>query len=146
VLTVVQNHQQRLVADEVGQPVRRGRGRDPRVAALLAEPQGRDHDLGEQGRVPEAGQLDQPHPIRIATGHPTGQLHGHAGLARPTRPGHRDQPVQLDQLGQLPQLLVPTDQAGQPLRQVVPPRLLVGGGLQRRVLDQNPLMQPLELR
>src|SRR5918995_529927 len=68
-------------------------------------------------------------------------------LPRPTRPDHRHQPIQLHQLGQLPQLQLPTDQAGEPLRQVVPALVRVGvGRLQRRVLDQDPLVEPLQLR
>ena len=90
-----------------------------RLGRLLGQPQGGGHGLGQQGRVAEGGQLDQPHPVRVAGHQPPGQLQGQAGLARPARPGHRDQPMQLDQLGDLAELLVPPDQAGQPLGQVV---------------------------
>ena len=146
-LTVVQDHQQRLVTDEAGQALGGGRGRAPRVPGLLAEAQGRDHDLGEQRRVADGGQLDQPHPIRKPTSHPPGQLHRHTRLARPTRPDHRHQPMQLHQLGQLPQLQLPADQAGEPLGQVVAALVRVGGGrLQGRVLDEHPLVEPLQLR
>jgi hypothetical protein len=146
-LTVVQDHQQHLVANEAGQPLGRGRGPHPRLAGHLAEAQGRDHHLDHQTRVADGGQLDQPHPIRIAARHPPGQLQRHTRLARPTRPGHRHQPMQLHQLGQLPQLLVAADQAGQPLGQVVGRcGRCLAGSFEGGVLDQDPLVQPLQLR
>ena len=144
-LAVVQDQQQALVADEAGQPV--GLRWGLRLAGILAQPQGRGHDLGQEGRVAEAGQLDQPHPVGIAADQPPGQLHGNGGLARPARPDHSHQPVQLHQLGDLAKLLVPPDQAGQAFGQVVAGLAAVSGRqLQGRVLDQDGLVEALQLR
>ena len=145
-LAVVQDQQQPLVGHEAGQPLGHGRRRDARPGGLLAQPQGDGHHLAQQRRVAEGGQLGQPHPVRVADRQPPGQLHGQAGLARPTRPGHGDQPLLLDQLGRLAKLLGPPDQAGQPLGQVVAGLLAGGGRLQGRVLDQDGLLQPLQPR
>ena len=90
-------------------------------AGINRDAQGRDRPdhLPDQPRVAQGGQLDQPHPIRVVHHQPPGQLHRHPGLARPTRPGHRDQPILLDQLGQRTQLLLAADKAGQRFGQVV---------------------------
>jgi len=146
-LAVVQQQQQRLVGGELDQPLDRRRLRASRLARLLAQPQRRDHGLRQQPWVPQRGQLHQPHPVRPAAQRPPGQLDREAGLAGPAGPGDGDQPVLLQQLADLAQLDVPPDEAGQPLRQVVrrlPPA--VGDGVQRRVLGEDRLVQPLQLR
>jgi hypothetical protein len=143
VLAVVQHQQQPLVAHERGQPFRRRR---PRAAArLLAQPQHGDHRLRQQPGVAQPGQLDQPHAVRPAVPELAGQLDRQAGLAGTARPGDRHQPVLLDQLADLAQLDVAADEAGQPLRQVLR-RRRHRGGVQRRVLGEDPAVQVLQLR
>ncbi|HET6752077.1 MAG TPA: hypothetical protein VFL71_22755, partial [Actinomycetes bacterium] len=77
---------------------------------------------------------------------PPGQLHRQAGLAGPGGPADGDEPVLLQQLGELAQLQVAPDEAGQSRRQVVRRAGRRWGGLQRTVLGEDRLLQPLQRR
>jgi len=56
----------------------------------------------------------------------SGRLDGQPGLARPARAGQREQPVGAEQPGDLGELVVPADEAGQPGGQVGLDRALGG--------------------
>ena len=87
---------------------------------------GPDHLVGGGG----GGELDQPDPVVEADGG-RGCRDGEAGLAHPARAGQGDQPLGLHQLGQLGELVVAADQAGQLQRQVG--RYHIGGTRRREV-------------
>ena len=106
-LAVIQ-HQQQLLPGQ--HPRHRISGRLPR---LLRYPQRRRHHRGHQGRVPHRRQLCQPHPVREPARHLPGHLPGQPGLPRPARPGHRHQPMLLQQGRDLAHRTGPADEAGQ---------------------------------
>ena len=59
------------------------------------------------------GQLRQPRPVGEPARHRPGHLAGQPGLAHPARPGHRHQPVLLQQARDLAHRPVPADEARQ---------------------------------
>ena len=107
VLAVIQ-HQQQLLP---GQHPRQRLGR--RHPRLLPHPQRRRHHRRHLRRVPHRRQLRQPHPVREPARHLPGHLTGQPGLARPARPGHRHQPVLLQQPRDLAHRPGPADEARQ---------------------------------
>ena len=107
VLAVIQHQQQLLPGQHPGQ--RRGR----RKAGLLPHAQRRRHHGRHQDRVAHRGQLGQPHPVREPARHLFRDLAGQPGLARPARPGHRHQPVPVQQGSDLADSPDPAHEAGQ---------------------------------
>jgi hypothetical protein len=79
------------------------RGMEPEVPATRRHPD----------RIVHRGQLRQPHPVREPARHPPGHLARQPGLAHSARPGHRHQPVLLQQARDLTHRLVPAHETGQ---------------------------------
>ena len=107
VLAVIQ-HQQQLLAGQY--PGQRPGERRPR---LLPDPQRHRDHRRNLFRVAHRGQLHQPHPVREPARHLPGHLTGQPGLARTPRPGHRHQPVPLEQHRDLAHRPGPADEARQ---------------------------------
>ena len=76
------------------------------------------------------GQLGQPRPSANRAATPRAAAAGQPGLAHPTRPGHRHQPVQPEQVSHLAHLLVPANEAGQLGRKAMH---ATGGGFRPRI-------------
>jgi hypothetical protein len=112
-LAVIQ-HQQQL---PTGQHPRQHPGH--RDARLLPHSQRRRHDRRDQRRVLHRRQLGQPRPVREPARHSPGHLTGQPGLARAARPGHRHQPVLLQQPGCLAHGPGPADKTGQDSRETM---------------------------
>ena len=113
VLAVIQ-HQQQLLP---GQHPRQRLGR--RHPRLLPYPQRRGHHRRDLRRVPHRRQLRQPRPVREPARHLPGHLAGQPGLPHPARPGHRHQPVLLQQPRHLAHRPGPADEARQRSREAM---------------------------
>ena len=85
-------HQQHLPASQ--HPGQRISHRHPRP---LPDPQRRRHRRRHPRRVRDRCQLNQPHPVGEPVSHPPRYLTGQPGLTHPARPGHRHQPVIIQQ-------------------------------------------------
>jgi hypothetical protein len=95
-------------------------GRQPRgqrLAAaeqcLLAQAEHAQDGGREVGGVGDGRQLDQPHPVGHRGSLRAGGLDGQPGLARPAGAGERDQAVRAEEFGDLGELSVPADEAGE---------------------------------
>ena len=90
-LAVIQHQQQLLPGQHPRQRIGHGHPR------LLPYPQRRRHCRRNLRGVPQRRQFRQPHPVREPARHSPGHLTGQPGLARTARPGHRHQPVLIQQ-------------------------------------------------
>ena len=114
-LAVVQ-HQHRLAdVEQLGHPVeRRGLLHLPSVGkAAVPGAERAEHRVGQLIRRAHPGQRHEPHPAALISPMPGHRLQGQPGLARATGPDDGDQPGGGHQLGELLQLAVPADEAGQ---------------------------------
>ncbi len=75
---------------------------------------------GQQMGLRDRGQGHEEGSVHEVVLRPVGHLDGHPGLARPSRPGQRDQTVVAEQPPGLRQLPTPPDQRRQPGGEVVP--------------------------
>ncbi len=106
VLEVVQEEQQRLVGDVLGQAVlgpERLRGR-----------------LQHQLRVAQRRQRHPEHAVRVAVRRLGGGLEAEPRLARAPRPGQRQQPRALEQAEHLRELVLPAEERRRRNRQIRP--------------------------
>ena len=115
VLAVVQHQQQALLRQG-----RRERGRRG-LPGTLADAQGARHGLGDEGRVGQRGQLDQPHPARVPGQGPLRDLQGEARLAGAPGAGDRQQRRRLEAPRQLRERRAAPDEAARRARQVARP-------------------------
>ncbi len=108
-LEIVEEQQQALLAQRPREPI------EERNVAALPDPEGLGDRGGDQGRVADRGEADEPHPI----GEGRGDLGGHGlrqpGLAHPAGPGQRQQPhiVAAQEAGDGRHLALPADQRRQ---------------------------------
>ena len=63
------------------------------LARLLGDAQHRGHRIGHRRRIGDRGQLENPDPVRKFVGQPRRDFQCQAGLADPTHPGQRHQPM-----------------------------------------------------
>ena len=81
------------------------------LARLLGDAQHRRDGVGYRRRVGDCGQLEKPDPVGELIGQPRRDLQRQAGLADPTYPGQRDQPMSLHRGLQLGDLGLAPDEA-----------------------------------
>ena len=133
VLRVVEEQQDVLVGEERGHGRGRGDARDLGCAQCAG-------DLGRDlRRIAQWGQLGQPDTVRESVEEMARRLEHQPRLARPTRPDQGDQPMLLEQGGDLAELLVTADEARQLYRQVRAARAerAERGERTREVLDDH---------
>ena len=81
------------------------------LAGLLGDAQHRGHRVGHRRRIGDRGQLEKPDPVGKFIGQPRRDLQRQPGLADPTHPGQRDQPMSLHRGLQLADLGLAPDEA-----------------------------------
>ncbi|GGK72940.1 hypothetical protein GCM10007964_14720 [Sphaerisporangium melleum] len=125
VLAVVQDDQPgggSETGHQAGRRIGRLRGRRvldaQRAARGVANAQSRQHRLRHVIGVAHRGQLGQPYTGGQARGHGLAGFDGQARLARPAGPEQGDQPMPVEQVGSVPEILLPADEAGQPRPEV----------------------------
>ena len=64
-------------------------------AGLLGDAQHRGHRVGHRSGIVDRGQLEKPHPVGKLIDQPPRDFERQPGLADPTHPGQRDQPMTL---------------------------------------------------
>ena len=111
-LTVVEHHQQATPGQRVGHTIHH------RHPAPRRDPQRRGHRVSHRARVTDRGQLHQPYPVRELGDHLASDLHRQAGLADPSYPGQRHQPMRPHRRDQLVHLDFAADEARHLQRQV----------------------------
>jgi hypothetical protein len=62
---------------------------------LLGDAQHRRDRVGHRSGIGDCGQLEKPHPVGKLIGQPRRHFECQPGLADPTYPGQRDQPMAL---------------------------------------------------
>jgi hypothetical protein len=136
VFEVVQHQQQPPGPQVVGE--RLGSG----PFGQLRDPQGGGHSGPDQLGIGDLGQRDKPGAVREGLQQGGGDLDGQAGLARPGRAGHADQPAGLQQPLELGEFAAAADEAGALGREVVlwPWWRCWVGRLQNSVLEQDLLL------
>ena len=99
-----------------------------RLSCVLPHPQRHRHHRRNPRRILHRSQPGQPRAVREPGRRPPGHRAGQPGLAHPARPGHRHQPVLLQQARHLAHRPGPADKARQHDRET----MHAGGGHTRR--------------
>ena len=77
----------------------------------MGDAQHRRDGVGHRRRIGDRGQLEKPHPLGKLIGQPRRDLQRQPGLADPTYPGQRDQPMSFHHRLQLGDLGLASDEA-----------------------------------
>ena len=131
VLAVIEDQQQLLALEPL-----RNRLVDP-AALLLAHAQRLGDDAGDQFRIADRREVDEPHAIGIAIEQLRADLHRQPRLANATRANQREQAVTVEQFFDLGDVVLAADEAGGLNRKIVGQRI---ERAQRRKLVRKPSM------
>ena len=112
-LAVVEDEQRLAAAQLLHQGV------DQRAVALLTQADRLGDGRGDEFGIPHRGEVDPPHPAGMTIGGFGGALEREPRLSAAPGAGQRDQPVVLDELGELGELRLAGDERRQLHRQVV---------------------------
>ena len=112
VLAVVEHDQQPSTSEGRSQALGDGQ------ADLGGDSQPGGYRVGHSGWIPDGGKFHEPHAVGELRRQLGGDLHCQTGLADPTDPDQRHQPMSGNQVAELGDLGVPTDEAGRLNRKV----------------------------
>ena len=143
-LAVVEHNQRAPILEMIDEPFHGGAHRAAPwrrigAGAALAHSELGGHRARHHLAVGDPSQIGKPHPVRERHQHLGGDLHRQPRLARPAGPGDRAQPVGVEQVNQLGDLVSSPDEPSHLYRQIVgtvvqgPERREVGG--QRGMLE-----------
>ncbi len=115
VLAGVQDQQEMPVGQTVREQIQRVTG------GLVGQADAGCHGTGQQLRIAQRGQLDQPHPVVEGPAQIGGHTQGQPGLPHPARAAQGDQPRPFESLPDLCQLPLPSDEPGHLGREIARP-------------------------
>ena len=124
VLAVVEHNQRAPILEVIDEPFHGGPHRAAPwrrigAGAALAHSELGGHRARHHLAVGDPSQIGKPHPVRERHQHLGGDLHRQPCLARPAGPGDRAQPVGVEQVNQLGDLVSSPDEPSQLYRKVV---------------------------